>query len=72
MKSKSPIKNPSVSATVVMTTTDNRDIAGNGPDLNASGSSGEGSVLIQCYNCWGWHHTRNNCPSLLNLTGSIR
>ena len=59
------LRTPSISAVVAMTTT---DIACNGLEPNASGSSGEGSAPIQCYKCWGWGHTRCNCPSWLNFT----
>ena len=46
---RAQVRPTSVSATVAMTTTDNRDIAGNVLEQNASGSIGKGSVLIQCY-----------------------
>ena len=52
--------------TATMTTT---DIAGSSLEPTAARSSGEGSVPIQCYKCWGLGHTRQNCPPLLNLTG---
>ena len=37
-----------------------------GPDPNASGPFRNGSLPIQCYNCWGWGHRASECPCHLN------